>query len=141
MLKYILLIAIALGGGVGVGFWLGTPAAVDTHMHDAEAATYRCPMHPTIVVSQAGSCSICGMDLVKDEDEGAASAGGSPGSAREGSGGGSGRVVASRPPSLSRDVSLGSVPAQYKHLHRLHSAAVSMQKVARGWLTRMRLMN
>jgi len=72
MLKYILLIAIALGGGVGVGFWLGTPAAVDTHMHDAEAATYRCPMHPTIVVSQAGSCSICGMDLVKDEDEGAA---------------------------------------------------------------------
>ena len=75
-------------------------------------------------------------ELPEDGDEGAASAGGSPGSAREGSGGEAGRVVASRPPSLSREVSLASVPAQYKHLHRLHSAAVSMQKVARGGLTR-----
>ena len=71
MFKYILLITMALGGGVGIGFWLGAPAAVDLHMPAAKATTYRCPMHPTIVVSQAGPCPICGMDLVEEENEGA----------------------------------------------------------------------
>ena len=69
MLKYMLLIAIALGGGVGIGFWLGVPAAVDIQMPAAKAMIYRCPMHPTVVSSQTGSCPICGMDLVEEEVE------------------------------------------------------------------------
>ena len=47
MLKYMLLIAIALGGGVGIGFWLGVPAAGDIQMIAAKAMISRCPMHPT----------------------------------------------------------------------------------------------
>lgn len=32
-----------------------------------EAAMYVCPMHPDITSDKAGSCSECGMDLVKQE--------------------------------------------------------------------------
>lgn len=32
--------------------------------HESEAATYTCPMHPTVVQDRPGVCPVCGMDLV-----------------------------------------------------------------------------
>lgn len=37
-----------------------------------QAAKYHCPMHPTVISDQPGSCNICGMDLVaigQDEED------------------------------------------------------------------------
>jgi len=34
-----------------------------------EKVVYRCPMHPTFTADKPGSCSICGMDLVKKKNE------------------------------------------------------------------------
>src|SRR5258706_3948537 len=31
----------------------------------AQAKTYTCPMHPTVVQDKPGTCPVCGMDLVK----------------------------------------------------------------------------
>ena len=67
MVKYILTIIIAAAVGVGVGVWIAGGPGPATHVEEAEAATYRCPMHPTIVTDHPGSCPICGMDLVQDE--------------------------------------------------------------------------
>ncbi len=72
MLKYILIILIAAGAGVGVGIRIATVPAAQTQVHEGEKATYRCPMHPTIAAENAGSCPVCGMDLVEDEPRGAA---------------------------------------------------------------------
>ena len=33
--------------------------------HAEHADTYTCPMHPTILSDQPGSCPVCGMDLVR----------------------------------------------------------------------------
>lgn len=38
-----------------------------TNIQATEAAAYACPMHPDVVSNQPGSCSKCGMDLVKQE--------------------------------------------------------------------------
>ena len=43
----------------------GTPSASDAHDHGADAALWTCPMHPQIIEDQAGTCPICGMDLVE----------------------------------------------------------------------------
>jgi Cu(I)/Ag(I) efflux system membrane fusion protein/cobalt-zinc-cadmium efflux system membrane fusion protein len=54
--------------GVALGWWVhgGQPLDESTeHMHDEVA--YRCPMHPTVVSEVPGSCPICAMDLVADE--------------------------------------------------------------------------
>ncbi|MCZ6634627.1 MAG: efflux RND transporter periplasmic adaptor subunit [bacterium] len=57
----ILILAVGFAGGV----WLGG----EEEMPTAEAGTYRCPMHPTVVSEKPGSCPICGMDFVKDRAE------------------------------------------------------------------------
>src|SRR5690348_12669318 len=31
----------------------------------AEADTYTCPMHPTVISDRPGTCPVCGMDLVR----------------------------------------------------------------------------
>ena len=72
MIKYILIIVVAAGVGAGVGIWVVGPPTGGTQVQEAEAATYRCPMHPTMVADHAGACPICGMDLVKDEATAAA---------------------------------------------------------------------
>jgi len=43
-----------------------TPAsAAEEQSHEHSDEYWTCPMHPTVVQSEPGSCSICGMDLVK----------------------------------------------------------------------------
>ncbi len=38
--------------------------------HDhSNAGYYTCPMHPTVVQEEEGDCPICGMDLVKEQNE------------------------------------------------------------------------
>ena len=64
MIKYIISIVITLGVGIGIGMWLIETPVTETVAE--EAAIYRCPMHPTVIHEEAGSCPICGMDLVKD---------------------------------------------------------------------------
>lgn len=39
--------------------------ATTTHVEQAAADVYTCPMHPSIVSDKPGSCPICGMSLVK----------------------------------------------------------------------------
>ncbi|MEM9594150.1 MAG: efflux RND transporter periplasmic adaptor subunit [Acidobacteriota bacterium] len=53
------------------------PAAGETSMAGATddvPPSWTCPMHPEILQHEPGSCPICGMDLVKREDLGAAPA-------------------------------------------------------------------
>ncbi len=42
----------------------------ETHTHDASEAEqlYTCSMHPEIIKDKPGKCPICGMDLIKKED-------------------------------------------------------------------------
>ncbi|MBP1772323.1 MAG: putative Co/Zn/Cd efflux system rane fusion protein [Holophagaceae bacterium] len=70
------LVTLGLIAGVG-GTWLLRPggAAHDGHDHAAAAAApkkqmFQCPMHPQIIQDHAGTCPICGMDLVPMEGEG-----------------------------------------------------------------------
>ena len=79
MLKQVITIAIAVGVGIWIGSWLLASTPPDTVAQE-EVATYRCPMHPTVVSDQAGSCPVCGMDLVRDEETKSAS---SPSGERE----------------------------------------------------------
>lgn len=74
MLKYALIATIALSLGVGIGIWIGDTPPVEQAVE--ASATYRCPMHPTVVSDHEGSCPICGMDLVKDAPQGEAAASG-----------------------------------------------------------------
>ena len=67
--KQIIVVILALVVGFAAGAWLGKGGS--NHTSEAEAATYRCPMHPTVVSERPGSCPICGMDLVKDRSESA----------------------------------------------------------------------
>ena len=66
MWKYgIAAVIIALVAGIGIGTQLaGTPEGVAPDVHES---TYRCPMHPTVISDQPGSCPICGMDMVPDQ--------------------------------------------------------------------------
>ncbi|MCP1727555.1 Cu(I)/Ag(I) efflux system membrane fusion protein [Natronospira proteinivora] len=42
---------------------------VHDHDHDHGDDAYYCPMHPEVTDDEPGSCPICGMDLVSDDDE------------------------------------------------------------------------
>jgi hypothetical protein len=48
------------------------------------------------------------------------------------------QVVSSRPPALRRGMQPGSMQREVRWLHRLHTAAVTIQRIARGWSTRRR---
>ena len=63
--REIVVLILALGIGLGVGIWVAGDGG--TGQVEAEAAVYRCPMHPTYVSDRPGTCPICGMDLVKDQ--------------------------------------------------------------------------
>lgn len=60
----ILGLALGLAAGAG-GMWLARPKAA-SHPPAANGKTqaFQCPMHPQIIQDHAGSCPICGMDLV-----------------------------------------------------------------------------
>ncbi|WP_243305197.1 efflux RND transporter periplasmic adaptor subunit [Geothrix oryzisoli] len=68
------LVALGLVAGVG-GTLLLRPAPKHDHEHEAASAAapkkqmYQCPMHPQIIQDHAGTCPICGMDLVPMEGE------------------------------------------------------------------------
>src|SRR5690606_25321415 len=42
-----------------------TMASCNRHDHSAQEEVYTCPMHPTVVSKQPGSCPVCGMELVR----------------------------------------------------------------------------
>lgn len=68
------LVALGLIAGVG-GTLLLRPGAKDEHQHGAATASaskkqmFQCPMHPQIIQDHAGTCPICGMDLVSMESD------------------------------------------------------------------------
>ena len=71
MKKYIIYIAI-LAVGLLLGWFLfgGTSNNITEHKHNAEAENsqmWTCSMHPQIMQPEAGSCPICGMDLIPAE--------------------------------------------------------------------------
>lgn len=64
--KNIILVAITLVIGLGVGYFLnsGDP---ETHNHQQEVEKneiWTCSMHPQIQLPEPGNCPICGMDLI-----------------------------------------------------------------------------
>jgi Cu(I)/Ag(I) efflux system membrane fusion protein/cobalt-zinc-cadmium efflux system membrane fusion protein len=70
MLKYVITVAISLCLGIGLGGWLWPSSPAHTEADAAmETVTYRCPMHPTVISDHAGSCPVCGMDMVPDRVE------------------------------------------------------------------------
>ena len=80
-----LLIAIAsVIIGLGIGYLLAVNNSGDpftghdhghdhNHNHDSQEASWTCSMHPQIMTTEAGSCPICGMDLIKSDSDGAMS--------------------------------------------------------------------
>ena len=60
-------IAIVFAGGLAVAS-AGQVFASD-QMVQKKKAGYHCPMHPDFVSDKKGTCGICGMDLVKDEED------------------------------------------------------------------------
>jgi Cu(I)/Ag(I) efflux system membrane fusion protein len=77
--KPVTLTALILGIFIGIGidhYWTGTgdssttKSANETTLEHARRhlkSDYVCPMHAEVVSKEAGSCPICGMDLVKRE--------------------------------------------------------------------------
>ena len=71
------LLALGLVAGVG-GTLILRPAPKHDHPQAAGTSTapkkqmYQCPMHPQIIQDHAGTCPICGMDLVHMEGQSAA---------------------------------------------------------------------
>ncbi|MBF0387802.1 MAG: efflux RND transporter periplasmic adaptor subunit [Candidatus Omnitrophica bacterium] len=69
MRKNVVLMIMVLAAGflAGGGGFLGGTVALAA---EAQArGAYYCPMHPQITSDRKGSCSICGMDLIKNEPE------------------------------------------------------------------------
>jgi membrane fusion protein, copper/silver efflux system len=57
---------------ITAGYWLGqrnNQNALPVIMTDSAKVTYVCPMHPNIVQDHPGNCPICGMDLVKTDQQ------------------------------------------------------------------------
>jgi Cu(I)/Ag(I) efflux system membrane fusion protein len=73
------LVALGLVAGIG-GTLLLRPAPKHDHDHEAASAAapkkqmYQCPMHPQIIQDHAGTCPICGMDLVPMDGQGTSQA-------------------------------------------------------------------
>ena len=67
-IKWIATLAFVLAIGFVAGVWTGGDEAGESGT--SEASVYRCPMHPTVVSERPGSCPVCGMDLVKDRQDG-----------------------------------------------------------------------
>jgi len=74
--RSISLVVLGLIAGIS-GTWLLRPDAKGEHQHGAATTTastpkkqmFQCPMHPQIIQDHAGTCPICGMDLVPMESE------------------------------------------------------------------------
>lgn len=65
-MKYVIPMLTLIAGFAG-GVWI----AGDTPTERTQAgATHICPMHPTVVSDEPGTCPICNMDLVKKEMHG-----------------------------------------------------------------------
>ena len=60
-----LAIAVVLAAAGAAIALKGQRSAGHTDHEEAAAATYFCPMHPSVVSDKPGSCPICGMALVK----------------------------------------------------------------------------
>ncbi|HET7712107.1 MAG TPA: efflux RND transporter periplasmic adaptor subunit [Thermoanaerobaculia bacterium] len=60
----LIVVALLLLGSVSAFVW-NRLSDREEHRHAEEAATYYCPMHPTVTSDRPGSCPICGMRLVK----------------------------------------------------------------------------
>ncbi|MFP6647002.1 MAG: efflux RND transporter periplasmic adaptor subunit [Candidatus Latescibacterota bacterium] len=70
MKRTILSAALALALGVTLGIWWQAGTEVHSESEDeADAAVYRCPMHPAVVADHPGTCPVCGMDMVADAPE------------------------------------------------------------------------
>jgi len=69
------LVALGLVVGAGATLLVRPGAKHDEHDHSAASASspkkqmYQCPMHPQIIQDHAGTCPICGMDLVPMESD------------------------------------------------------------------------
>ena len=68
---------IAIGSviiGLGIGYVLADSSSGESsadHLHNSQEASWTCSMHPQIMATEAGSCPICGMDLIKADSDGA----------------------------------------------------------------------
>jgi len=63
-----LMLMLTLGCTTETSTSVDTPTvATPVEAAPAEAVMYVCPMHPDITSGKEGSCSKCGMDLVKQE--------------------------------------------------------------------------
>ncbi len=62
MLALVLVFGVLAAGSVTVGF------AAESSMKQSKGK-YHCPMHPNFVSDKKGTCGICGMDLVKNDDD------------------------------------------------------------------------
>jgi RND family efflux transporter MFP subunit len=67
MFKSVALALVMLAAGTFFGIWIADSDPPDGR---EETSTFRCPMHPTVVSDRAGSCPVCGMDLVEDQPDG-----------------------------------------------------------------------
>jgi len=78
--RSIAFVALGLVAGAG-GMRLLRPGAKAEHDHGTASATapknqmFQCPMHPQIIQDHAGTCPICGMDLVPMDGSGTAASG------------------------------------------------------------------
>ena len=90
MNKQIVFVALAVVVSIAAGIWyarhsaMQAPAEEAAHKHQLEKRTdeagkvyYTCPMHPQVKQDEPGNCPICGMKLVKREENAAAPADGS----------------------------------------------------------------
>jgi Cu(I)/Ag(I) efflux system membrane fusion protein len=70
-LLIVVLLAIAVSGGIALGYFFGRSGHAPAPAVDASlrAGLYHCPMHPRIVSDKPGQCPICQMTLVRNDDE------------------------------------------------------------------------
>lgn len=61
----IIAVVALVAASAGTGVFLARRGS--GHGAQAQAAVYRCPMHPEVVKDRPGDCPICNMALVKDE--------------------------------------------------------------------------